>query len=361
MRVIARGCRGDDVRDVQARLSALGHRADPDEPGVFGPGTEAAVRAFQQERHVLVDGEVGADTWQELVEAGYTLGDRVLYLRYPVVRGDDVRGLQARLNLLGFDAWREDGVFGERTDRALREFQANVGLPIDGIAGPTTLLALQRLRAVGVTGPGRDQVREREELRTPAEGLAGARVAVDAALGPGEGGAVGPSGLTEATAAMALALALVAELDARGARPFLLRAPDTNPGAGDRARAANAGEARLLISIDLAADPDPAARGALAFYCGREGWWSVSGRRLAELSLRALVEDLGRGDGGVRPMWLPLLRETRMPAAILFPAHLTNPDEEALLRGGEFPRTVARAVADAVARFLEGEEPAAEP
>ncbi len=47
----------------------------------FGASTEEAVKAFQQRRGLPSDGMVGEDTWGELVEAGYRLGDRVLYLR----------------------------------------------------------------------------------------------------------------------------------------------------------------------------------------------------------------------------------------------------------------------------------------
>src|ERR1051326_4553305 len=108
MNTISLGARGDDVRDVQSRLAGLGYAIDAEEHGVFGATTQRAVREFQQRRQLIVDGLVGEDTWQELVEAARTLGDRVLYLRSPSYRGDDVRDLQGRLNLLGFDAGRED-------------------------------------------------------------------------------------------------------------------------------------------------------------------------------------------------------------------------------------------------------------
>src|SRR5438105_10774684 len=129
MKTLNRGDRGDAVLDVQARLGFLGYRIDAHEHGEFGASTERAVREFQQRRQLLVDGEVGDHTWQELVEASYSLGDRILYLRYPYYRGDDVRELQAALNMLGFDAGREDGIFGARTDRGVRDCQRNVALP----------------------------------------------------------------------------------------------------------------------------------------------------------------------------------------------------------------------------------------
>src|SRR6266571_2523104 len=215
MQNLSRGTRGDPVRDIQARLSSLGYRIDPGEHGEFGPSTERAVREFQQRRRLPVDGTVGPHSWQELVEAGYSLGDRVLYLRYPFFRGDDVRALQASLNLLGFDAGREDGIFGGRTDRAVHDFQRNVGLPLDGIVGVTTVEALRRLRPVG-PGPGRADVREGEALRRLSASLQGARIAVDAGHGADDPGATGPSGVTEADEAYRLAQALVHELEARG-------------------------------------------------------------------------------------------------------------------------------------------------
>ncbi|WP_251555262.1 spore cortex-lytic enzyme [Neobacillus muris] len=52
--------------------------------------------------------------------------------------GDDVIELQARLNYIGFYHGKIDGVFGWGTYWALRNFQYEFGLPIDGIAGPAT-------------------------------------------------------------------------------------------------------------------------------------------------------------------------------------------------------------------------------
>src|SRR5437899_12737622 len=122
MRTIRSGDHGDDVADVQHRLVATGQTVDVSElGGRYGPATEAAVRAFQQRRGLLVDGIVGLETWDELVEAGFALGDRTLYLRNPYFRGDDVRALQRRMNALGFDAGREDGILGARCDWAVRE------------------------------------------------------------------------------------------------------------------------------------------------------------------------------------------------------------------------------------------------
>ena len=104
------GRRGEAVRDLQQRLAGLGHDIGVDPLGAFGAGTEVAARAFQDARGLRVDGIVGSQTWSALVESGYALGDRLLYFRRPMQRGDDVLELQRRLNALGFHAGREVGV-----------------------------------------------------------------------------------------------------------------------------------------------------------------------------------------------------------------------------------------------------------
>jgi N-acetyl-anhydromuramyl-L-alanine amidase AmpD len=59
--LLERGSTGPAVRELQERLSA-----GLDEDGLFGPKTEAAVRAFQQTHGCEVDGIVGTETWRAL-------------------------------------------------------------------------------------------------------------------------------------------------------------------------------------------------------------------------------------------------------------------------------------------------------
>jgi N-acetylmuramoyl-L-alanine amidase len=185
---IAHGDCGEAVRDLQFRLAAVGFECAPAELGTYGESTVVAVRAFQAARGLRVDGECGRQTWSSLVEAGYALGDRLLYHRTPMLRGDDVVEVQHRLNALGFDSGREDGIFGPNTAAALLEFQRNAGVAADGICGPATVEALQRLNRFA--GGSVAAVRERELLRSEGRRLAGKRVylAIDPGLGVlGEG------------------------------------------------------------------------------------------------------------------------------------------------------------------------------
>ncbi|MBW3591379.1 MAG: peptidoglycan-binding protein, partial [Actinobacteria bacterium] len=165
MELIRRGHRHRAVADFQARLEHLGFVIEPSElGGTFGPSTETTIKEFQQRWGLDVDGIVGEATWRALVESSWTLGDRPLRLSEPFLRGDDVRELQASLNALGFTAGKHDGIFGFGTASALRDFQRNLSIDEDGIAGLETIRALARLRMVIKPGLG-PRITEREARR----------------------------------------------------------------------------------------------------------------------------------------------------------------------------------------------------
>ena len=172
--VLRRGATGDPVRDLQARLGSAGHPVPAEEAARFGAATEASVLAFQESRGLRADGICGPETFGALVESTFRLGDRLLYQRRPMLRGDDVAALQRRLNALGFDAGREDGIFGPHTEAALRQFQVNAGVAADGVAGPATCRALDRLDSLA--GGSVASVRERETLLRGPRRLDGRRV-----------------------------------------------------------------------------------------------------------------------------------------------------------------------------------------
>lgn len=62
------GSMGPEVGRIQGRLSELGFYRGPAD-GVFGGGTESAVRAFQRSTGIAEDGMVGPDTWAHLFPA----------------------------------------------------------------------------------------------------------------------------------------------------------------------------------------------------------------------------------------------------------------------------------------------------
>jgi peptidoglycan hydrolase-like protein with peptidoglycan-binding domain len=122
------------VRTLQHLLRAHGKNVAVD--GVFGPDTDAAVRAFQGSRGLAVDGIVGPHTWLALI----------LIVRRGS-RGEAVRGVQEEFqfrNLSGdpSQGLQIDGIFGSLTEAAVRGFQQALGIAVDGVVGPITWRAL---------------------------------------------------------------------------------------------------------------------------------------------------------------------------------------------------------------------------
>jgi N-acetylmuramoyl-L-alanine amidase len=136
---------GARVRELHDRLAALGYAATGDDIEEFGEGTVAVVEAFQRARGLPITGVVDATTWERLIEAGWRLGQRLLYTSEPKLRGDDVAELQVRLAQFGFNPGRIDGIFGSLTEEALRDFQRNCAQEPSGTLTRSTLTELERM------------------------------------------------------------------------------------------------------------------------------------------------------------------------------------------------------------------------
>lgn len=272
------------------------------------------MQAFQRQRGLRIDGIVGPGTWSTLVEAGLNLGDRLLYRSQPMQRGDDVAELQSRLCSLGFDTGRVDGIFGDATAEALAEFQRNVQLPMDGMAGRATVDELLRVSARHQTLALVTTVREAEARRQQTHTLRGSHVGI------GEGG-----GLST------VAGALHRQLGTNGARVSLLSHPD------ESAQAAEANQAKVDLYVGLRLTS--ATSGCSISYYSGYSYESVAGRLLAEEIASGLGLSLS-APSEVRGMTLPVLRETRMPAVVIE----IGPLEEVV----EHSSTIAASLADAV-------------
>ena len=129
------------VTNYLFRLNLLKH-----ESSNFDFSVEAAVKEFQQSRGLNVTGVVDAITLRALDEARWKLGDRVLSLISPMMRGDDIASLQSQLSEMGFNRGKVDGIFGVDSESAVKEFQKSVGVKIDGRCGPATIMSMMRLK-----------------------------------------------------------------------------------------------------------------------------------------------------------------------------------------------------------------------
>ncbi|WP_328701007.1 peptidoglycan-binding domain-containing protein [Aquibacillus kalidii] len=144
------GDEGQFVREVQRDLIRAGfslpiYGAD----GIYGQETQRAVMRFQKRYGLTVDGLVGPQTLDKLKEVlntsqpltEFTLPNGILR------RGDEgagVRQIQRALKRVGFDPVYIDGIYGPRTEEAVRDFQSTFSaLANDGIYGPNTRRYLQ--------------------------------------------------------------------------------------------------------------------------------------------------------------------------------------------------------------------------
>jgi peptidoglycan hydrolase-like protein with peptidoglycan-binding domain len=128
MSVLKHGLSGEPVKILQAKL---GVTAD----GKFGPATETALKTYQQQHGLKVDGIAGPDTFAQM-------GLYELILLKPGTSGEAVKKLQRALGVTA------DGQFGPGTQKALREFQSKNGLDADGLAGPATLAKISVFKEI---------------------------------------------------------------------------------------------------------------------------------------------------------------------------------------------------------------------
>ena len=137
---------GEEVVRLQKALIRQGYlngQAD----GTFGPRTEKAVRNFQHENGLHVDGVAGEKTQSLLYRAGSTENGFFRGDYSKIERESDasrIRLLQKALIAMNYLGGSADGIYGTVTDTAIRKFQCEHGLTEDGVAGKRTLAAMEK-------------------------------------------------------------------------------------------------------------------------------------------------------------------------------------------------------------------------
>ena len=157
--ILSMGSKGQYVKDLQNLLKKAGF--DPGKiDGIYGPKTRDAVLRFQRAAKISVDGIAGPETYNALTN----WVDRGTWTGQILRRGDRgslVKDLQNYLAgnkggkitaedgskvSLGyyFNPGKIDGIYGPRTESAVKRFQKHAGIKVDGIAGPQTYNALRK-------------------------------------------------------------------------------------------------------------------------------------------------------------------------------------------------------------------------
>ncbi len=156
-RVLMVGDRGLDVLRMEYYLRRISEYLGsavvppPIVNGIFDADGRPSVLGFQRYYGLEPTGNIDEATWNAIVKVYYDIpGDRfptlIDYPGSPIGRGDrgqDVRFIQSALNTIGesvteIPRLEVDGVFGARTEAAVRAFQSYFGLTADGVVGPIT-------------------------------------------------------------------------------------------------------------------------------------------------------------------------------------------------------------------------------
>ena len=294
---------------------SLGHLVEPLD-GIFGSGTEAAVKDFQRDRSIDIDGICGPQTWDQLVEAGHRLGSRLLYLQSPPLRGDDVADLQRLLTSLGFPMSQIDGIHGQQTADALVDFQLNAGLVPDGVCGPITVDFLHRVGQRFGEAADITRLQEKQRFLKAGSELHGYKIV-----------------LAESGGLDAVVASLRRSLSDSGAEVLTTHHPDWS----SHAQQANMFDADFCIGVEIRDE------GSTVCHFLGDHFESPTGKQLGS----AVAENLQSIVPGIssQGMRLPLLRETRMPTLLL-----RIDDVTALVRNHH---TMSLVITDALRSFVE--------
>ena len=143
--VIAKGAKGEQVRELQVRLRQLDWYAGSI-TGTYKASTVKGVQGFQGKRGLKKTGNVDATTWTQLKKRTKTpTRDE----RHNVLRpgkaiyqqgssGDKVRELQARLKQIGWFSGSVTGTYGSATASGVKGFQGKRAIPVTGAVDART-------------------------------------------------------------------------------------------------------------------------------------------------------------------------------------------------------------------------------
>lgn len=308
------------------------------------------IRSFQQARGLHVTGELNEATLRALEEARWKLGDRSLHLQEsPMMRGDDVAALQSRLTEMGFNCGRVDGIYGQMTEAAVKDFQKSAGVKVDGKCGPATIIALLRLTKI-VSGGAPAALRENAAQKNRGPALANKVIVLD----PG-------SGDHEAEIVYDITRRIEGRLLALGASVFLTRGTQNNPTETERISFTNENGADLLISLHVDRHKNPHARGVATFFYGSDqhGIHSIVGEKFASLVQREICARTDLNNCRTHAKTWDSLRLTKAPAVRVELGYSSNEGDAARLAQAEFRDTIAESFVIAIQRlYLAAEDDA---
>ncbi|WP_289603430.1 peptidoglycan-binding protein [Arthrobacter sp. zg-Y877] len=327
------------------------------DPTVFDDHVDAAVRAFQQSRGLIVDGVAGPDTQRALSEAQFRFGDRTLdYVEGAQLRGDDVAELQRHLSHLGFYYGHIDGSFGVRTRYAVAELQQNLGLPGSGVCDGDTMQAMSRVNRA-ISPSQAFALRDYERLDRATAALRGRIISVNIGRSPRESPHTAER-LTGNPLTEVLITTDIAERVERILREFGAQlVPQQAGSVRDPGSRWNSPSLNLDIHCDWL--DQQAASGMAAYYWGLPGTGearSPIGHRAAVLLMKELGARTDLDNLGVHARTWDTLKVPGVPSVGLDLGYLSNRHDAERLADPVFRQTVADSIVIGIQRLYLLEE-----
>ena len=191
-------------------------------------------------------------------------------------------------------------------------------------------------------------------------GLAGHSITIDAGHGGNDSGAIGPTGVTEKSVTLRVALALQKILASEGATVYMTRTTDTevSPKGADasdieelqaRCDVANQHDSDIFISIHMDSFTNGAAKGTTGYYYALG---SKKSRDLADKVRAGVIDQIGTPSRGTQSCNFYVVKHTDMPATLVEVAFISNPTEEKLMNSEDGVQKAAQGIADGIADFF---------
>ncbi len=191
-------------------------------------------------------------------------------------------------------------------------------------------------------------------------GLAGHSITIDAGHGGNDSGAIGPTGVTEKSVTLRVALALQKILASEGATVYMTRTTDTEvspkgAAASDieelqaRCDVANRHNSDIFISIHMNSFTNGAAKGTTGYYYALG---SKKSRDLADKVRAGVIDQIGTSNRGTQSCNFYVVKHTDMPATLVEVAFISNPTEEKLMNSEDGVQKAAQGIADGIADFF---------
>jgi N-acetylmuramoyl-L-alanine amidase/PKD repeat protein len=176
------------------------------------------------------------------------------------------------------------------------------------------------------------------------------KVFIDAGHGGRDTGATG-FGFYEKSANLDIALRVKSKLESNGFEVVMTRTDDSTHSLDEIVNLANNSGVDLFVSIHNNASLSPYSHGTETYWCAN----GIAGsQQLASLIQSNIVSQIGRANRGVKTANFRVIKYTKMPAALVECAFISNQTENDLLKSEDFREKCAIGISNAIKKFSEG-------